>query len=309
MQFLTLRSTLSWVSLACWVCFASLGNAQIGLNDSFDVGSPATRGNDAVDPLDAAWWSANSPTFSVVDDTGGINHNNALQVNTSNGGNGQQAVGNQFGMVSLGTNIGDRLSLSFAFRFTKIVTGNGTALRFGLYSDNGTTVTGDGQKPLTDNDRGYFGEFGFGTISAAAVMAESGGGGALLEGNDVVDKTTGSTPFAINDLLAHSALFTLTRDINGVILDLTIDGASRATGGDSTLILTTFNELAFENRDKELDFLVDNVKLELVPVPEPSTMALFALGAAACLWNRLIARARKTGTRRTGKTCADALSA
>ena len=201
-----LNSTLLWVSLACWVWIEPLANAQIVLNDTFDFGLPATRGNDAADPLDAAWWSVNFPTYSVVDDTGGINHNNALLIDTSNGGNGQQVLANQFGTVSLGNNVGDQLKLSFDFRFTKTASVNNTTLEFGLYNDNGSTVTADVQQSRLGDDKGYFGEFGFGTFSAAAVMAESGGGGVLLEGNDVVDKTTSSTPFAINDLLAHGAV-------------------------------------------------------------------------------------------------------
>ena len=90
---------------------------------------------------------------------------------------------------------------------------------------------------------------------------------------------------------SHTARFTLTRDTSGVILELTIDGTSRALGEDSTLILPTFNELAFENKTRKLDYLVDNVNLEIVP--EPGRLALFALAAAACLWKRLVARARK----------------
>jgi hypothetical protein len=280
--------------MASWVFIATSAQATVFLNDTFDVGSPATRGNDAADLLDAAWWSPNFPSFSVVDDTGGIAHANALQVDTSSGGNGQQVIANQFGTVSLGYNVGDQVKFGFDFRFTKIVTGTGTTLRFGLYADKGTTVTADGQTNPLNDDGGYFGEIGFGTTSAAAVQAEAGGIGPLLEGNDVVDKTTTGTPLAVNDLLAHTALLTVTRaGTDSVTLELTIDGTSRALGEDSPLILTTFNELAFENRGKELDYLLDSVKVESVLVPEPGTLALLGLGAAAFSWNRLRARARK----------------
>ena len=299
-----LKSTLLWVSLACWVWIEPLANAQIVLNDTFDVGSPATRGNDAADALDAAWWSAqNTPLLTIANDTGGINQGNALQVDTSNGGNDRQVFANQFGTASLGANVGDSLKLSFGFRFTLITSGSQTAFRLGLYNDNGTTLTADNQKPQSNNDSGYLAAIGFGTFSAASVMDETGGPGGILGGTDIADRTTNSSPIAINDLLAHTASFTVTRSAsNPVHLELAIDGTSRASGEDSSLILTNFNELAFLNDSVELDYRLDNVKLERVPVPEPRTMALFALAAAACLWNRHVARARKTGTRHAGKT-------
>jgi hypothetical protein len=290
------------LAIVCWAFFSPSARAIISLNDTFDVGSPATRGNDPADSLDAAWWSAqNTPLLTIVSDTGGINHGNALQVDTSNGGNGRQVFANQFGNVSLGANVGDSLKLSFAFRFTTIVTGDGTTLLFGLYNDNGTTITADNQKPTSDDDAGYFAAIGFGTFSAASVMRETGSGGALMSGNDIADTTTGSSPIAINDLLAHTATFTLTRSASDAVhLELTIDGVSRASGEDSPLILTTFNELAFLNEAKELDYLVDNVKLEIIPVPEPGALALLGLGTAAFSWNRIIVHARKRRTRRTG---------
>jgi hypothetical protein len=283
------------LAIASWVFIAPSAQASVFLNDTFDVGSPATRGNDAADPLDAAWWSAqNTPLLTIVNDAGGINQGNALQVDTSSGGNGRQVFANQFGTVSLGYNMGDQVKLSFDFRFKTIVPGNSTTLEFGLYNDNGTTIMADNQKPASDNDGGYFAAIGFGTFSAASVMREAGGGGALLSGNDITDQTTSSSPIAINDLLAHTASLTVTRSASDAVqLELTIDGVSRASGEDSPLILTTFNELAFLNESKELDYVLDNVKVESVLVPEPGTLALLGLGAAAFSWNRLRARARK----------------
>jgi hypothetical protein len=255
--------------------------AAASLNDSFDVGFPATRTNDVADPSDAYWWSAQgTANLSVVADSGGINNGNALFVETGNGGNGRQVLANQFGTVSLGTSIGDTVRLSFAFRFTSIGRGSGTTVRFGLYDDSGTTLMADNQKPRADDDRGYWAEFGFGDTSTAGVFRENGVGGAILDGTDMVNLTTNSSPIAINDMLAHTAAFTLTRSgSNTIHLNLTIDGVSRAEGENYPLILTTFNELAFLNNAKALDYRLDNVVIDAVPVPEPNAVTLLGLGA------------------------------
>jgi hypothetical protein len=242
---------------------------------------------------------------SIVDDSaaGGLgsmalNHNDTT---TSSGGN--EIIGLLPTPITLATQ-GDFITLSFRFRYVNVstATANSAGFRFGIEGSNGSVVTADGQGSTSDNDQGYYIQTGVGTAAAAATnntfYRENGGVLPILGGTDRAATTASTTGAVINDNLAHTATFTITRgSATNISLSASYDGGTAKTASYPTTPYYTFDEIAFGDGfvASPVQFNVDDV-LVTSNVPEPGTLACL-FGGAGLLFVRH-RRRRWTGTPR-----------
>jgi hypothetical protein len=241
------------------------------------------------------------PTFVVQDDSAGIGAGNALHAEAR--GAGSEWIGVLPSQVVLGANLGDKIVLSLKFR----VDGNsphgvpvaaGGSFRFGLYEDAdnefGTSGWGtsdgnfdSGTAPGAADDPGWFSRVPlFGDVATnARIFEEAGNNGDVLAGTGVDADQVASGSLLINDALTHTLTMTLERVATGVLGTLDLDGTSisgteTTAGGINT---TTFEYLVFNNATVDFDYFVDSFQLDVIAVPEPSSLALLAFGVAGLL--------------------------
>lgn len=249
------------------------------LNDTFDVGG-ATVGDDAPDPLDTAWYRADSnaglPGLSVAPDSG----SNALFVDTTN--TGQPFVGS-FSAVAL-TNISDYVELSGTYRTDNQV---GGGIRFGLFNDNGTPTLANNDGSAND-DNGY--KLNLGTPTGAGIGTTSltvdMSAGEVATADSIITSVSSG---ADDDGLVHNWSFRITRTgANELTLFGEWDGSTNGTTTITTSVasdlITTFNEVAISwggSGAGEEDYYVDDITVT-TNVPEPSNIAI-ALGSTVMM--------------------------
>lgn len=249
----------------------SSAHAAIVLNDTFDIGAPATTGDEAVDPLDTTW-VFDRGGISVVDDTAGLGTGNALQLTSSD----QTFLGTSGGFTPTTlTQTGDSLTLSLDFRaIGGSLSNNASGLRFGL-SD---TVA---------NLNTYAFVYGTGTSAGGNVLyyPNSIAGGSGSTGLSAV-----GTDSSINDNTAHNLVFTITRTDTGLDFSATIDGTNTFTASDtSSNVFYDFSRVVLNTGNTTTDLRYDNVQVEFTPVPEPSSLALIGLGGLCIFARRRLA--------------------
>ncbi|QNN21352.1 hypothetical protein HED60_03385 [Planctomycetales bacterium ZRK34] len=235
------------------------------IDDTFDVGSTPTLGNDGDDPNDNAWSTISSPSISLVNDdditTGQIGSNNALLMETS--GTFQKAR-TQFSDVVLKNNYS--ISASFDFRILDTVESPledaGGGFRFGLY-DDGSGVS---------SDTGYFVTMGTGANGGLTFIEDGSTGGDFLGGSG--QETLGSVgSFNLDETLAHLAEMVITRvDATTVSIELYIDGKFIGSTTDSTAnngeFTSSFGAFGISSGNSSNDFIIDNVVIDyMVPTP------------------------------------------
>jgi hypothetical protein len=234
--------------------------AAIIVNDTFDSAG-ATITDDANDPLDVAWSGIKSVSLSVANDAGGIGNGNTLNVGASGTFSG---TGAQFPTVTLNT--GDSIKLSFNVRFMALPPPTASGLRVALES---TAV------PAT-----YVFREGTGGVNGGGVLlyqdttfAGSGSIGFI---------TTGDPINNISDQLPHSVAFQITNLPTGMDMVFTLDGKT-FKNFDSTLNgFSTFNRIEIGEGDQTAaPFRLDNVRVEVTAVPEPTTADLMVLAVGA----------------------------
>jgi hypothetical protein len=238
--------------------------ANLLVVDPFDDGGVT----DGADPLDAAWGS-NSGSLAVVSDAI-IGSGNALEFTP---GGTFRWTSAPIAAAPLTLGVGDSLSLSFTGRYsTDPGTGAG-AFRFGFYDSN-----------VNGNDSGYGAQIhgGSGGIVLVHDRNQAGKDGSPLAGADVLILGTGATPVSAGDSTtpAFSASFTLTRLAGGMQLDAVFNGVP-FSATDPTTLFTTFDRLTIRNGNTSGAFRVDNVRVEHLVVPEPTTGALLLVGLLA----------------------------
>lgn len=280
---------------------AAPAHAATVFNDTFDVGDPPTRNDDAADPEDLQWYEDNDASLSVVDDAAGIGSANALNVD-NNRFTGQ--LGASFATQLLSA-VGDALTLSFDFRRLSSGTPSGSSpsFRFGLYDDGGSPLSGDSTGALsnTADDNGYLVVLNVGPDSNAAVFRETAGSNGILGGgfgdNGLTVASTSDFPgFSTTD--PHEILFTLTRLSDGVNVQVDVDGTTILegidigtdpdTGTQEGLFITEFDVIGFGigSTNVQYDYRLDNIRLEFsaantptpIPVPGAVWLGLAGLG-------------------------------
>lgn len=237
--------------------------------------------------------SSGASTFSPIND--GTLGNAARLGSPSNNQTFQfAAVG--FAEQAL-TNVGDKLSLEFDFRWLATPATSGSALRFGLWDSNGDLTSNAGEN--------YWAKIS--TSATATSQNQINKDGSSAPGfvfNAIASAGTGAqfgqatTAKAVNLVLERSAA--------GVQIDSTIFDADGTTVlgfisfEDTSSPFTTFDALAFRTPlDDPLGF--DNVTVTFTPaptdpgtgpndpapaVPEPATLGLAALASLTLLRRR-----------------------
>jgi len=276
---------IMYIGAAMLLLLPLVAGAATVLNDTFTDGDRT----DGTDAQDTAWFSVCVPIVSVGTDTT-LTNGNTLSLTTASTSTSifRRLVG-EFTTQSL-TNVGDKITLSLDFRMASLGTTGNTnrGFKVGLFNTNGSSMTADGTSSAeptsstpnaTSNDTGYFVGIGTGTTGTTALMREDGIGATFMAGTDIayLTSSTGTSP-QIQDLLAHSLTFTITKDSETTLqIDFNLDGGDidlTSTGG-STLI-TSFNEVGFSTGSYQTGFVIDNVNVEFIP--EPATIALLSLG-------------------------------
>jgi hypothetical protein len=193
------------------------------------------------------------------------------------------------------SNVGEQISLSFRFRYiNNTSSANANNFRFGLFGNNGTPVTDNGQIASAD-DFGYYAAIGSGGSTPAnnsVLFRENGGTDPILGGTDRVNlSVTDATGTGLNDNNVHTALLTLTRaSATSVSVSLSLDGGpaytSTDTGAAPGSIRTSFDSIGFGNgfTTTGLQYAIDDVVV--TGVPEPTALGLAAVGLAGGLLRR-----------------------
>ena len=196
----------------------------------------------------------------------------------------------QFPVQNL-TTTGDKLTLSFDFRFTTTqaltTAGDLSGIRFGLFESIGA-ATVNNNSGNDDNDKGYRGGFavdGPMTGNTSVLGYESGTDGSILSGTDFGATSTGATAIAAFGTTSHNIALSLERTATGLTLRSFYDGTQMQTQdvlSTATGFRTTFNELAIgigSYGSSGRTFRVDNIDVDLVPEPSPA----FLLGTSGIL--------------------------
>ncbi len=253
------------------------------LNDTFDVGA-GTLGNDPGDPLDTAWYRADStgglPALSVVTDSG----SRAMFVEPTN--TAQPLVGS-FAAVTL-SSINDYIELSGTYRTDDQI---GGGMRFGLFYDSGTPTIANNDGSA-DDDIGYKANIGTpsGSATGTSTLTYDNGPGDVATTDTVLYSITGAfaEDFAVHTwrlriTLTGASELTLFQEWSG-----SSNGTSTLSGVVTTDLITTYNEAAFAwgatTGSGDEAYYLDNITVTTnTVVPEPSHVALM-LGCAGLVF-------------------------
>ena len=255
------------------------------INDTFDIPAGATRIDDAADPLDAAWYDYDGGSavisYTLDNSTEGIGSDNTMVLE----GSSAKLVAT-FSDIAL-TNVGDWIKFSYDWRWVTTTLGN---IRFGLYNNGGTAVTGDGVGVTTD-DTGYWvlvdNEFVDGLAYIGAKDSEAG----IFSGGTFASNSFASLiGEAADAAAAHSLSLTITREsATEARVAISLDGTPYVDfvddNGATNINASTYNEAAIF-QTPGIDLRLDNMTVS-TNVPEPVTTAMLALGAMALLRKRL----------------------
>jgi hypothetical protein len=286
------RLSLFALSLAAAIAWPRKASAQVTIaSDSFELADhPAADRTMVTGGTNGLQFFTHNPiipnySVSIIDDSapGGLGSLVLNQTDTTGNG-GNQIIGLLPQAITLASP-GDFIRLQFTFRYLNLgtATQNAAGFRFGIEGSNGTFVTADGQGSVSDNDQGYYVQTGVGATAPAnnnIFFRESGTLSPILGGNDRVSVTANSAGGAINDILAHTASFTITRGAGtNISLSLSYDGGTAITGNftgaSPNTPFYTFDEIMFSDGfvANPVHFNIDNVAV-VTNVPEPSAAVL-----------------------------------
>jgi hypothetical protein len=252
---------------------------DVVFDDTFDVGAPPTRSDDAADPLDLQWYKLSSATLSVAGDAAGIGSGNALNVDNTSG---FAKLGSNFELVLL-DDLGDVATLSFDVRRLAAGTPMGTlpTFRFGLFDSGGSPLTADTATVIlhnTHDDNGYHIQLNVGQ-SGATSLRETPEQNGILGGPTAPNQLTlgtgsGAAFDGLNDTDPHEIVLTLTRVANGIsvrvgvdgttVIDVTDEGIDPDTDLPAGLFVTEFDVVGFGigSSGVVFDYRLDNVRLD-----------------------------------------------
>ncbi len=271
--------------------------------DGFDDGN-RTSSTDGID-----WYAINGqtgggdqkPAPTVADDTAGLGAGNALFIE-GKGSNGE-VVGILPQTVNLGSQVGDKVVLSFDFRVDG--NNNGGGFRFGLYADTdnqfGTASTNtdgsptiwgetdgnfDAESPGAVGDLGFFllvpltGNGDDGRIRDEANVNNILGGSG---DSDNIASAGGGTFASITDNLKRTLTFTVERvglgsddlrlilDVDGTILE-----GLNSDDTNNTIASALSYDYFVATTTSDTDWVLDNFSLEsVVAIPEPASIMIF----------------------------------
>jgi hypothetical protein len=278
---------------ACVLLTPSVVMAQSVFFDTFEngpsMGQTATKGDDAFDAKDLQWYSSlASGTLNVQADTfAGGSSARAMNFATSDP---FRRYGANFTSTTLA--VGTTTKLSFNVRLTETASNNAVGFRFGLFNSNGTNISSDNPNMLNqpsqqNDDFGYHIRFATGTngTNLNEICDEPAGDNPLGGGTGgTLISTVSGTASSINNTTNHLFELLLIRSTGTTLnFQLFYDGVLKATGTDTSSIVTTFDAIYIGNGNVSTDFSIDNVQLQ---VPEPASLSLITLAGFGLLRRR-----------------------
>ena len=260
------------------------------LNDTFTDGG---RSNGA-DAEDGAWWSTgDSALFTVANDAGSITGNSLRAAGVGS----TRSLMCFFPSAVTLANVGDRLTFTADVRLSSTPVGNYRELNFVLGNSAGTRQAADNFGTTTRADDTYYesllqvtggtGLQGPGSLYLYRATMPSGSED-FTEGGEVTVGGASPTRGTVNSTLLYSGSpvfsigMTAERVATGIQLQSTVNGNSTALVIDTTSYVSTFDMFMFQDRAGAAStYYLDNVLVTMSVVPEPSTLALAALGAVS----------------------------
>jgi hypothetical protein len=183
---------------------------------------------------------------------------------------------------------GDSLVLRFDMRLVGATPATSDrSIRFGLYHDGGTVVTGDLGSTATEpnDDIGYNARLDAGaeaTNSTSMDVTRDDSASATIIQGTATGISVASTNAAdqLDDATSRHFVLTLTRSGTGMVVSLQQDSNGVISATDAAPPGFTYNEIAFGPRSNAaMDLRIDNIELEhVLAVPEPSALALLGVG-------------------------------
>jgi hypothetical protein len=295
------------------LCFAALlisfvAPAQVIVNDSWADGG---RDN-GTDPLDINWWTSSSSSGIEVSV-------GSMGMVTGTSGRGIHGV---FPTQTL-ANVGDSLIATYTFT-TPATIGSGQTggFRVGLFDTLGRVGLAGDITSSSGSPNSLYGYFAAGTVGLPGYMLDMDVGtgiedisfrqldtpvnvGAQTPTGRLLGTTTGFTQlsptgfdggYTFTANTTYTGSFTITR-ISATDMQLTGTLGSYSHSNTDSFDSADIGMLAFwananvfgalntpDTADNGIDF--SNITIEYVAVPEPSTIAMFALGAAGLLLRR-----------------------
>ena len=251
--------------------FVGVAAAEIIVSDTFDVGASPTIGDDPDDPLDIAWTTSKPP--------GNPSYGLFLEILSGLPGDSlrnvdgllkyRASLGQLPAAVTLAS-IGDTLSLQVDFKYRSRNANVPDAYRLGLFDSSGA---------------GYFFRFGNGTQRQIAITKDDGTGFTMDDTGltDLITATDASVPSFTNSS-AYDLGIELSRTAAGLQVTATVDDYS-LTYEDTASPQFVFDTVASGSGDTNIDWHIDNVLVDatVVPVPEPSALALAAVASLGLL--------------------------
>ena len=266
------------VAVLGWLASPVAWGQTVLVNDTFNDGGVT----DGADTQDVGWGNQSTNlTLGITPFNTTGNTGNALQYNSTWTTTGPFPIakgsGTAFTSTTLNVTTANSIRLSLDFRVTSTtIPASGSGFRFAL----GTSTTTNSFN------------FGSGTTAGGSFVAYSS---ADTPSGTGTSQTTTGTALAINDNDAHTFVLTITRSGTGVAGDHLLYTAS-VDGNTFTADQATVTNFAFsriilgEAGINNLDFNVDNVKVEVLPAPEPGAMGLLALGGLVLTRRRRVGR-------------------
>ncbi|WP_269523304.1 PEP-CTERM sorting domain-containing protein [Coraliomargarita parva] len=291
----------SFLTLLGLVTSAARSQADVLINDSFDVGASPTLADDGDDPNDTSWTAVAGYTSTALSTTDQLGSGNSLYGNV--GGQSVNLLKTTFTEQTL-SQVGASLSVSFDYRTqSTLSSGNSYVPAFGFYDSDGGTSSSNSLAP--DGFEGYFARVDYDRVF---LQGETGLDHLSVAGSDVFDQanqyyTDMAGTVGNFDGSERNFTFTITR-----IADTGADGFDdiqmTITGIDPTNSTNNFSFSSISNvtsaQDYEFDMLgirsraanywIDNIVVTS-SIPEPNTFALF--GGSLALGAVMLRRRRK----------------
>lgn len=256
-------------------------DAGAAVTDASDVGIPwlLTDGTSAVN-------------FRAIDDSAGIGSGNALQLNNT-GSNNRPTVGH-FAPVTMAD--GDKLILRFDARFVSTSTVVDRAIRWGLYhdtnGDDGTIDHGSASSVSVD-DIGYNVRIDAGADVSNSTSMDVTRDDSATGTNIIQATTTGISVTSTNaadqfsDTLKHHFELSITRSGTSMLVSLQKDSNPAISGTDASPPGFVYDEVALGLRSNAaMDMRFDNIEVEYIPVPEPTSLCLLTIAVVASMLGR-----------------------